>query len=114
MLASDGPVLRRDRTPDTQHLTPNQALLDRARLTGPLMVRPPRPGDRIQPLGMAGHRKLQDLFTDRKVPRGARRRLPVVCDAEKMVWVAGHCVSEAVKVTPETTTALLLVWEDSG
>ena len=114
MLASDGPVLRRDPTSDTQHLTPNQALLDRARLTGPLMVRPPRPGDRIQPLGMAGHRKLQDLFTDRKVTRGARRRLPVVCDAEKMVWVAGHCVSEAVKVTPETTTALLLVWEDSG
>jgi tRNA(Ile)-lysidine synthase len=90
---------------------PKEALMDRASLSGPLTVRPPRPGDRIQPLGMTGHRKLQDLLTDRKVPLHIRRRLPVVCDAEKIVWVAGHCVSEAVRVTPATREAVRLVWE---
>jgi tRNA(Ile)-lysidine synthase len=87
------------------------ALLDRSKLTGELIVRLPRPGDRIQPLGMTGHRKLQDLFTDRKVSRAARRRVPVVCDDEKLVWVAGHCVSEAARVTPATTCAVRLEWE---
>jgi tRNA(Ile)-lysidine synthase len=57
---------------------------------------------------MPGRRKLQDLMTDRKVPRAVRRRLPVVFDAEKVVWVAGCCVSESVKVTAGTTQALLL------
>lgn len=88
-----------------------RALLDLSRVTGLLAARPPRPGDRIQPLGMNGHRKLQDLFTDQKVPRSDRRRLPVVCDAERIVWVIGCCVSESVKVTEQTTSVLLLAWE---
>jgi tRNA(Ile)-lysidine synthase len=89
---------------------PEQALLDRARLVGGLTVRPPSPGDRLQPLGMRGHRKLQDMFTDRKVTRAARRRLPVVCDIEKIVWVVGYCVSEAAKLTEETREAVCLTW----
>jgi tRNA(Ile)-lysidine synthase len=93
---------------DLLPLPAHEALMDRARLIGPLTVRPPLPGDRIQPLGMAGHRKLQDLLTDRKVPLAARRLLPVVCDAAKIVWVAGQCVSEAVRVTEETTEAVRL------
>jgi tRNA(Ile)-lysidine synthase len=101
-------------TPNPQPLIPHEALLDGALLSGPLAVRPPRPGDRIQPLGMAGHRKLQDLMTDRKVPRAVRRRLPVVCDAEKIVWVAGCCLSERVKVSAATAEALLLVWQNSS
>ena len=55
--------------------------------------------------------KLQDLLTDRKVPRAARRRVPVVCDDERIVWVAGHCVSEGVKLTEATTEVVRLVWE---
>ncbi len=63
---------------------------------------------------MSGRRKLQDLLTDRKVPRALRRRLPVVCDAEKIVWVAGHCLSEAVKVTADTSEAIWLEWEQEN
>jgi tRNA(Ile)-lysidine synthetase-like protein len=111
-LGPDGAPFLRPPAPNTQHPTPNQALLDGARLAGTLTARPPRPGDRIQPLGMGGHRKLQDLLTDRKAPRSTRRRLPVICDAEKIVWVAGYCVSEAAKVTGATKEALLLVWEN--
>jgi tRNA(Ile)-lysidine synthase len=91
-------------------LPPGQALLDRDRVVGALTVRPPCPGDRIQPLGMRGSRKLQDLLTDRKLPAAARRRLPVVCDEEKLVWVAGDRTSEAVKVTPDTRSAVWLEW----
>jgi tRNA(Ile)-lysidine synthase len=88
------------------------ALVDLHQVAVPLMVRPPQPGDRIQPIGMTGHRKLQDVITDRKIPRAARRRLPVVIDARRIVWVAGLCVGDSVKVTARTRAVLLLIAAD--
>ena len=41
-------------------------------LAATLEVRPWRPGDRMRPLGLGGSKSLQDLFTDRKVPRERR------------------------------------------
>ena len=49
-----------------------------ARLEGALVVRAWRDGDRMRPVGLGGTKSLQDLFTDRKVPRALRRSLPVV------------------------------------
>ena len=37
-----------------------------------------------------------------------------MCDDERIAWVAGYCVSEAVKVTDATTEAVRLVWESEG
>jgi len=48
-------------------------------LTDTLTVRSWRPGDRIQVKGMSGTKKLQDLYTDCKVPRSERFLIPVVC-----------------------------------
>ena len=42
----------------------------------PLTVRAWRDGDRMRPVGLGGTKTLQDLFTDRKVPRALRRTLP--------------------------------------
>jgi tRNA(Ile)-lysidine synthase len=62
---------------------------------GPLAtVRAWRHGDRMRPAGLGGTKTLQDLFTDRKVPRALRRTLPVVEAAGKIVWVAGVAVDE--------------------
>ena len=52
------------------------AFLDSEAVRGPILVRARRPGDRIQPTSMTGHRKLQDLFVDAKVPRHWRDRIP--------------------------------------
>jgi tRNA(Ile)-lysidine synthase len=57
-------------------------------------VRAWRDGDRIRPVGLGGTKTLQDLFTDRKVPRALRRRLPVVEAEGAIVWVAGVAVDE--------------------
>ena len=46
------------------------------------------------PLGLGGTKTLQDLFTDRKVPRELRRTLPVVEAHGEIVWVAGVAVGE--------------------
>jgi tRNA(Ile)-lysidine synthase len=59
-----------------------------------LVVRAWRDGDHMQPLGLGGTKSLQDLFTDRKVPRALRSELPVVETGDAIVWVAGVAVDE--------------------
>ncbi len=74
----------------------------------PLVVSGRRPGDRIQPVGLGGTKKLQDLLVDRKVPRGARNRIPVVADATgRIVWVVGHAV--AAHAAPSAQDAVIVL-----
>ena len=76
------------------------ATLPAGRITLPLTVRSRRPGDVFRPLGLGGRRKkLQDFLVDRKVPRDRRGTVPLVVDDRLgIVWVAGHAVSEAVRM----------------
>jgi len=62
-------------------------------------VRAWRDGDRMRPAGLGGSKSLQDLFTDRKVPRALRRTLPVVEADGEIVWVAGVAVGERFAAT---------------
>ena len=73
---------------------PDLAVLDPGALGGSLVVRSWRDGDRMRPLGLDGSKSLQDLFTDRKVPRSLRHALPVVISDGRIVWIAGVAVSE--------------------
>ena len=109
-----GPPLDRDavRQATAGGLT---AVLDADRAGTELFVRSRRPGDRVRPLGMAGHRKLQDVFVDARVPRPARDEVPLVVDASgRIVWVVGHCVSEDVRLTDTTKGVLLLGFRALG
>lgn len=56
-------------------------LFGRSQVTLPLVVRSWKPGDRIQPHGLNGTKKLQDLFTDKKIPVAERSRIPILVDA---------------------------------
>ena len=93
-----------------------------ARVTeGPgLLLRTPRPGDRLRPLGMGGHHKrLSDCFIDAKWPRILRADallLTRVADGgdEEVLWVAGLTRSEAFPVTRETDRILYLEFVDAG
>jgi len=72
-----------------------------------LFVRTWRRGDRFQPLGMRGGKKLQDIFVDDKVPRRQRRRTPLLCTADgRIAWVVGCRMGELFKVTRATRTIL--------
>jgi tRNA(Ile)-lysidine synthase len=87
---------------------PELATLDAAAVSGMLEVRTWRDGDRIRPLGMSGTKTLQDLFTDRGVPRTARRDLPVVTVDGAIAWVAGVAVSEDFRLGPAADAAAVL------
>ena len=87
---------------------PDYATLDAESLAGRIEVRTWRDGDRIRPLGMDGSKTLQDLFTDRGVPRSLRRTLPVVTVDGEIAWVAGVAVSESFRLDPETEQVAVL------
>jgi tRNA(Ile)-lysidine synthase len=76
-----------------------------------LRVRSWRPGDRYQPLGAPGRRKLQDLFMDKKIPLTERHRLPVVCtEDDEPRWVPGLPPAHVRRVVGKTRTALELTY----
>jgi tRNA(Ile)-lysidine synthase len=85
------------------------AVVRRDAWTGPLEVRNRRPGDRFRPLGLDGQKKLQDFFVDRKVARQERDGVPLVVDgADRIVWVAGHGIDEAFRVTDASQAVVIL------
>jgi tRNA(Ile)-lysidine synthase len=78
-----------------------EALLAADPLGSALTVRAWHEGDRMRPAGLGGSKTLQDLFTDRKVPRALRHTLPVVTTEDgEIVWVAGVAVGESFKAAP--------------
>lgn len=87
-----------------------EAALDWDRLRPPLRLRTRRPGDRFQPLGMEGTRKLQDVFIDLKIPRERRDAWPLLVDEEGIVSVIGLRVAERVRVGSDTRRLLRLRW----
>jgi tRNA(Ile)-lysidine synthase len=87
----------------------NQVVVEADRLERPLVVRNRHPGDSFRPLGLRGHKKLQDFFVDLKIERSERDTIPLVVDSRgQIVWVAGHAVSEDFRVTDRTKAVIIL------
>jgi len=86
-----------------------EAFLDWGRVTGDLVIRNRRPGDRFHPLGAPGSRKLKDFFIDIKVPQPDRDRVPLLVDDEGVICVLEYVIAERVRVRPETRTFLHIV-----
>jgi tRNA(Ile)-lysidine synthase len=104
------------RSPPVTVNGPERAVLDPGALGGDVVVRAWREGDRIRPLGMDGTKALQDLFTDRKVPRSLRHTLPVITSRDRVAWVAGVAVSEDFRLgeTPAEVVVLSARLHDRG
>jgi tRNA(Ile)-lysidine synthase len=85
---------------------PMEALFDLGELRGHLVVRNFRPGDRFQPLGMIGHKKLKGLFIDKKVPLSVRATLPLLTRGDEILWIPGYGRSAAARVTQKSTSVL--------
>lgn len=67
-----------------------EAWFDAGALALPLTIRTRQPGDRMQPMGLNGTKKVQDMFVDAKIPRTERDGWPLVADAEgRIVWIPG-------------------------
>jgi tRNA(Ile)-lysidine synthase len=89
-------------------LSPEQAVFDWNELEEPLVVRTRQKGDRFNPLGIKGSKKLKEFFIDSKIPRCQRDNIPLICDQRGIVWAAGYRQSERGKATAETSRFLQL------
>jgi tRNA(Ile)-lysidine synthase len=78
------------------------AFMDYDRMALPLVIRTVRPGDRIQPLGMKGMKKIKSVFIDEKIPLRQRKEIPLLLDQDAVIWIAGLRLSERVKITEKT------------
>ncbi len=82
--------------------SPYEVWFDATGIDDEFAIRAPKPGDRISPIGMSGSIKLSDLFVNRKVPRLARERWPVVTCGNQIVWVPGLHRAMLAKVVSST------------
>ncbi|KNZ68880.1 tRNA(Ile)-lysidine synthetase [Thermincola ferriacetica] len=82
--------------------------VDYDRLHGDVRVRNRRPGDRFQPLGMKGTKKLKDFFIDLKIPVAERDRYPVITAGDDIVCVGRLRIDERWKITESTRTVLII------
>ncbi|MBS4031857.1 MAG: tRNA lysidine(34) synthetase TilS [Clostridiales bacterium] len=86
----------------------NQAYLDWALLERPLCVRPRLPGDRMEPLGCGGTRKVKDILIDKKVPLAQRNSVPLVLSGKHVAWLGGVEIAHPFRVTAATEEVLHL------
>jgi tRNA(Ile)-lysidine synthase len=71
-----------------------------------VQVRSRRAGDRFQPLGLSGHKKLQDFMVDSHVPREMRDATPLVVAGGRIAWVVGWRIAEWARVTEADDSVL--------
>ncbi|HTV41021.1 MAG TPA: tRNA lysidine(34) synthetase TilS [Candidatus Sulfotelmatobacter sp.] len=75
-----------------------------------IVLRHWRAGDRFRPIGLASDAKLQDLFTNARIPRQTRHQLVVAEAGSRIFWVEGLRISEDFKLTAKTQRALIWKW----
>lgn len=87
-------------------------------IKGMVCCRNRRTGDRISVLAMNaeksyGSKKLKDYMIDAKIPRKEREFVRVFADGQEIMWVVGHRMSEAYKVTADTRNILQIEMFDT-
>jgi len=80
--------------------------LDNVKL--PLEVRFRKQGDRFWPFGLEAEKKIGKFLTAAKVPCELRRKLLVIADTEKIIWLWPIRISEQTRVTHKTRKVLQL------
>jgi tRNA(Ile)-lysidine synthase len=88
----------------------NVEYFDADKLAFPLTFRPWEAGDRMQPLGMKGQKKISDMLIDEKVDRFDKERQMVMLSNSEVAWLLGNRISEAFKVEASTKKVIRLRW----
>lgn len=79
-----------------------RAFLDLEKLHFPLRVRNRREGDRYQPIGAPGRKKLREVMRAKRLPLLQREKQPVFLSGEEIVWILGFPVCERFKLNEAT------------
>ncbi len=99
IVTASGPEHVAQEPPFTAYLDPSA--FAREALGSGLRIRSRQPGDRFQPLGMIHQKKLQDFFTDARIPESWRNRVPLLVTDRGIAWVVGHRIAEWARVNTQ-------------
>lgn len=84
---------------------------DYQKINGNISLRYRKEGDKFQPLGMKGTKKLKDIFIDLKIPKELRDDIPIICIGEEIAWIVGYRISDKFKVDKSTNKILKIKLE---
>ena len=71
-----------------------------------IIIRTARAGDRMNPYRMDGSKKLQDIFTDLKIPKLRRATWTVVECAGEIIWLPGYRIARGWELSSDSEPAL--------
>ncbi len=83
--------------------------LDWARVSGSLAIRNWQPGDRYQPTGSTGEKKIKTLFQQARIPLWERRQWPVLVEGESIVWVRRFGPAAGVAANSSSRSILRII-----
>ena len=111
-IAELGHELTLQEVPFTEELLQDKTLLvlSSTAVTFPLTLRHHHPGERFQPLGSSGNRKISRFLTDNKIPATQKSDFPILLSGKSILAVVGLRISEAHRTQPKTLTCLTLRW----
>ena len=88
--------------PLSEYCNATRQVVDAEILGDRVVLRHRKDGDRFQPLGMEGTRKLKDYLNDLGLPLEQRDALVLITNGEEIVWIVGHAVSHYFSATDST------------
>lgn len=92
----------------SKNFDPEKAYLDFDRVSFPLYIRTRKAGDRFQPFGLQGTKKVKKFFIDAKIPREKRGGIPIIASEKEIIWILGMRIADQFKVKQKTKKILLI------
>ena len=74
----------------------------------PLTLRKWNIGDKFNPFGMTGFKKLSDYFKDQKLSKFEKEDAWILESNKQIVWLVGYRMDDRFKVTEESTKILCI------
>jgi tRNA(Ile)-lysidine synthase len=78
-----------------------------------ILARTWRAGDRMCPYGLVGSKKVQDIFSDAKVPVERKHYQPIFECGGEIIWIPGYRIARGWEVLPAEKKALQLIVDHS-
>ncbi len=75
----------------------------------PLTIRKWKDGDRFNPIGLKGTKKISDFLTEAKVNSSSKSEQLLLLNGDKIIWVVGHRIDDSMKISSETKRIIKLV-----
>lgn len=76
-----------------------------------IILRYRKNGDKFNPIGIKGTKKLKDIFIDMKIEKNLRDNIPLICFNDEIAWIVGYKISNKFKIKEQTKKILEIKYE---